>query len=121
MSNPLSMFYEPNTHEWSMTRVVAWCFMITICRAMWVMANHDHLHDVGIPFAAIAIVTLLAVPVQAMFKAVVTWLKSKPGSDLIHKLVSKISDVDVKAIASGLGTTVETTTTVTPKGDLSGA
>lgn len=73
----------------SMTRLVAFMFAIVICDGIRIMARKDHLHDVGWPFVALGIVTLVAVPLQAFFKFFNTWLKTKPGAKLLEKLAER--------------------------------
>src|SRR5688572_25550075 len=95
MRNPLSMFYESSPDgngDWSMTRTVAWMFAVTMCYAIVRMATQDHAHDMGWPFVALGIVTLLAVPVQAFFKFFNSWMKTRPGTAFFKKVVEGVAD-----------------------------
>lgn len=89
MTNPLSMFHEKGaeTERWSMTRVVAFLFAITICSALLLYARGAH--EISWPFAVVAIVTLLAVPLQALCRYLQQWIASSPGQAVIKQLAEK--------------------------------
>lgn len=90
----LSMFKEKDQGEalhWSMTRVVAFMFSVTVCYSIILMARGNHAHDIGWPFCAIAITTLLAVPLQLMFKLFQYWMNTSPGQKLLKILMDKVN------------------------------
>jgi hypothetical protein len=70
-----------------MTRVVAFLFALTVCSALLIYAWRAH--DLNWPFAAVAIVTLLAVPLQALCRYLQQWIASSPGQAVIEKLTEK--------------------------------
>lgn len=96
MNNPLTMFHEKADPRapYSMTRVIAWLFALTYCGVL--LKNVQHAHDIGWPFVALGVVTLLAVPLQALFATLVTWAMTPSGKGLIEaaivKATSAISD-----------------------------
>lgn len=108
--NPFSMFWEKETpsgnYHWSMTRVVSFLFALTTCYAIVTMAQNNHAHDIGWPFCFLGVATLLAVPLQILFKKLQTWMMTAPGKkltgDLLALASSKITTV-VEAKASTTG------------------
>lgn len=74
----LTMFREKGdpTRVVSMTRVVAFMFAAVACKALWAGAG------IGWPFAWLATVTLLAVPLQAL-------LRGSRGADVAIALLSR--------------------------------
>ena len=103
----LSMFHDADgSGEWSMTRVVAFMFAIVVCFGIARMGMQDQLHQVGWPFVALGVITLVAVPVQAMFRMIEQYLKSKPGAKLLEELIKK--GAGMIGINVPGGTTVET-------------
>lgn len=107
--------------EWdgytSMTRVVAWIFAVVLSISLLVLAFRDHLHEAGWPVAAMVVACIFAVPVQALFKALVEWSKTHAGKKLLDKLISKVSGSDSLTISSD-SPTISTQTTVTPAGEV---
>jgi hypothetical protein len=100
MIHPLSMFCEKSDpHDQprlSMTRVVAMLFALTVCYAIVLYARAGK--DLVWPFVALGIVTLLAVPLQALAKYLQQWVASSPGQALLSacttKLLGKLTDHD---------------------------
>lgn len=88
MSNPLSMFHDDDG-EWSMTRVVALLFALTYCLALARYALKAH--EISWPFCALGVVTLLAVPLQALFRYIQEWFSSSPGQKLLGALMAKVT------------------------------
>lgn len=76
----------------SMTRLVAWMFAVTVCYAIIRMASQDHAHDMGWPFVALGICTLLAVPLQAFFRFLNSYIKTRPGAAMLNQVAKKIGD-----------------------------
>jgi hypothetical protein len=107
----LSMFKEKDSEKgaahWSMTRVVAFLAAITLNYALIIMANKDHVHDIAWPFCLMYIVTLLAVPVQALFKMIQVYLTTSPGQTLLKSALKKVQESGV-AVAAPLAAIVET-------------
>jgi hypothetical protein len=113
----LSMFHDADgSGEWSMTRVVAFMFAIVVCLGIVRMGMQDHLHDVGWPFVALGVITLVAVPIQALFRMVEQYLRSKPGGKLLEELLKKgVSMIGIGAQQAGQGVTVQTNVTTEPQ------
>lgn len=117
----LSMFKEKECDgaelpHWSMTRVVAFISALTINGTLSVMSYHNHVHDIAWPFCVMYVVTLLAVPLQMMFKFLQVWFTSAPGKQLLKSVLDK---VQANGIHLGPATTsgtpsVKTTTEVGP-------
>lgn len=106
------MFHEKvhDGHPWSMTRVVAFLFALTQCTSMLLYAWRGH--EIAWPFCVLGVVTLLAVPLQALFKYLQVWFTSSPGQRLLRDLLAKVSP----SLAAGLVTeTTATATTATTK------
>lgn len=87
--NPFSMFIEKSSGDrhWSMTRTVAFMFAVTYCIALYHYAHAAH--DVTWPFTVLGIVIVLAVPLQALFVFLQTWLQSSPGQQLVQELIEE--------------------------------
>lgn len=110
--------FEGDDGVLSMTRLVAFMFAVVICMGITRMSVQNQLHAIGWPFAAVAITTMLAVPLQALFKTLGEWFKSKPGAEL----VKKIANAAVDEVTDKAKQVVSMTANVTqPKEDLSGA
>lgn len=92
----------------SMTRVVAFMFAIVLVTGIVIMAVRDHLHEMGWPFAVVCACTIFAVPVQAFFKALVEWIKSKQGRALLDKLISKVTTGELGVSPEGVAVTTTT-------------
>lgn len=109
--HPFSMFSEPDTDppKLSMTRTVAFLFTLTVCYALVVMARNNHAHDVGWPMCAIAIATLLAVPLQALCKYLQVWFTSSPGQSLLRSLLAKFQATATGAVPSITSTATQKT------------
>lgn len=120
----LTMFKEKDTGDrpvWSMTRVVAFLAAMTLNYAIVVMSRKDHVHDIAWPFCVMYVVTLLAVPLQMMFKLLQAWFTSNPGKQLLKTV---LQGVQVKASEIALHSTPGATTVkteVTQGGDVTGA
>lgn len=115
----LSMFKEKDNQadvlHWSMTRVVAFLFALTYC---WTLIRYAlKAVDIGWPFCALGIATLLAVPLQALFKYLQIWFTTSPGQKLLQTLLSKVSGATLTSPASTTKTEV-TTTTAPAAGDV---
>ena len=113
----LSMFKEKECDKdgkqsWSMTRVVAFFAAVTLNYALVIMANKDHVHDIAWPFCVMYVITLLAVPVQALFKMVQTYLTTGPGQSLLKSVIEKIQAHGVSLNAAPSSSTVTTSTEV---------
>ena len=104
MSNPLSMFHEKveEKETWSMTRVVAFLFAGTYCYAT--VRYSMGAKDINWPWCALGVVTLLAVPLQALFRYVQEWFSSSPGQKLLGALLEKVTTM----AAGSTSTTVHT-------------
>lgn len=115
----LSMFKEKDcegrhTSCWSMTRVVAFISAVVLNGVLFTMARNNHVHDIAWPFCVMFVVTLLAVPIQSLFKMVQAWLNTGPGKKLLNSMIEKATvAIGVSAAPS---TTVETK--VTQGGDV---
>jgi hypothetical protein len=109
----LSMFHDADgSGEWSMTRVVAFMFAIVVCFGIARMGMQDQLHQVGWPFVALGVITLVAVPIQAMFRMIEQYLRSKPGTKLLEELLKKGAGMIGISVPTAMGgTTVETKVT----------
>ena len=94
----LSMFHEKESDKdsWSMTRVVAFLFALTVCTAMLLYARSAK--DLNWPFAAVAAMTVLAVPLQGIFTYLKNWVATRPGALLMGKVLNKL--------APGIGDTI---------------
>lgn len=101
----------------SMTRVVAFMVAVVVCFGLVIVSLKDHFHDVGWPLASIVAVTLLAVPLQALFRALTAWLQSSEGKKLLQQIISKVTaaplTIEPTEPDSAPGA-VTTTTTVNP-------
>jgi hypothetical protein len=116
VSTPLSMFHEKSSsgNPYSMTRVVAFLFALTYCAVLY--KNSNNFHILGWPACALGVATLLAVPIQAMCRALQSYLESSPGQRLLHVLLEKVSP----SLAAGITTETTATTataTTTTKGE----
>lgn len=93
MIHPLSMLFEKGDPReqprFSMTRLVALMFAATVCWAIVLYAKGAH--DLTWPFATVAIVTLLAVPLQALCKYLQQWLSTSPGQAVLASLAEKLT------------------------------
>jgi len=104
MTSPLSMFTEkqadgpsggsPGGTPLSMTRVVAFIFAITYCIALTTYSRKAF--AINWPFAALGIITLLAVPLQAIFTYLREYIASGPGRDLLAKAIERFAPGGVK-------------------------
>lgn len=92
MWQPFTMFAEKDSAgvtAWSMTRVVAFLFALTFCSSMIFYALKAS--AIGWPFCVLGVVTVLAVPLQAMAKAIQAYLTTRQGQKLIGALLEKAS------------------------------
>jgi hypothetical protein len=76
---------------WSMTRVVAFLFCVGVLRALLLYAGKGT--ALNWPFAVVAAVTLLAVPLQSLFTFLGEWIASREGRSLLTTAVHKIEDM----------------------------
>jgi hypothetical protein len=98
---------EGRHQSWSMTRVVAFISAVVLNGVMFTMAKNNHVHDIAWPFCAMYVVTLLAVPIQMLFKMVQAWLNTGPG----HKLLATMIENATVHLGGTPSTTVETKVT----------
>jgi hypothetical protein len=113
MWQPLTMFTErKEAGELSMTRVIAWMFAVTYCFVL--VKNASNAHAIGWPFCALGVVTVLAVPLQSLFKSLQRWVSTPPGKKAVEMLLSKLSSASLGAIPSTTATTVTTSTGPAP-------
>jgi hypothetical protein len=112
------MFKEKDCdgHEqphWSMTRVVAFLAALTMNWALLTMSRKDHVHDIAWPFCVMYVVTLLAVPLQMMFKFLQVWFTSAPGKALLKSVLEKVQahGITLGSASAPANTTVETKVT----------
>jgi hypothetical protein len=101
MTSPLTMFHDDDG-AWSMTRVVAFVFALTYCAATFRYASGGK--EINWPWCALGVVTLLAVPLQALFRYIQEWFSSSPGQKLLGALMEKVTTV----VAGSTSTTVHT-------------
>lgn len=108
----LSMFKEKDgsggASHWSMTRVVAFISAVTLNGVMFTLARNNHVHDIAWPFCAMYVVSLLAVPLQSLFKMIQMWLDSGPGKKLLANLLNKVE--------TSAASHIKTTTEINPGG-----
>jgi hypothetical protein len=106
MSNPLSMFHDDpdadGVRDWSMTRVVAFLFAMTYCIAT--VRYAENTKDINWPWCVLGVVTLLAVPLQALFRYIQEWFSSSPDQKLLGTLLEKVTTI----AAGSTSTTVHT-------------
>jgi predicted Co/Zn/Cd cation transporter (cation efflux family) len=102
MINPFSMFTEKQGAgtPLSMTRVVAFVFAITYCIALTTYAQKAF--AINWPFAALGIITLLAVPLQSIFTYLREYIASTPGRALLAQAIEHF-------VPGPIGTTVAST------------
>ena len=98
------MFHEKTAggDVWSMTRIVAFLFAGTYCYATIRYAALGK--DINWPWCALGVVTLLTVPLQALFKYLQEWFSSSPGQKLLGALMEKVTTM----AAGSTSTTVHT-------------
>lgn len=112
----MSMFKEKDCEgkgeaHWSMTRVVAFLAAMTLNYALIIMSTKDHVHDIAWPFCVMYVVTLLAVPLQMLFKFLQAWFTSAPGKALLKSVLEKVQASGVALGPLNTATTVETKVT----------
>src|SRR5690348_1332576 len=92
MIHPLSMFHDKNQDDapWSMTRVVDFLFALAYLSALETFAFRGK--EINWPFAALGVMVLLAVPVQALLSFLGQWIASREGRDLLTTAVHKIEE-----------------------------
>lgn len=120
MINPLSMFMEKDplgsgTNAWSMTRIVAFLSSVTLNYALATMARTDNAHDLGWPFCALGVVTLLAIPLQTMFKLLNQWIQSRAGQRLLGHLIEKVPVLLDKVVGPTVQVEGPSTVNVSPE------
>lgn len=111
MTNPLTMFHEKGLkgQAVSMTRVIAALFAATYCYVL--VRNSANAHLIGWPFCVLGVVTLLAVPLQALFVYLQVWFTSSPGQKLLHELLAKVAPALAPNTTATTATTATSTTT----------
>ena len=72
----------------SMTRLVAFLFTLVYCATLLISAKTSAT-SMGWPFAALGIVVILAVPLQALFRSLQSWLKTPSGKKVLDAIVAK--------------------------------
>lgn len=72
----------------SMTRLVAFMFTVVYCTVL-LMSARTSATSMGWPFATLGIVTLLAVPLQALFRSLQSWLKTPSGKKVLDAIIAK--------------------------------
>lgn len=101
-----TMFCEKDLKDcpWSMTRVVAFLFALTYCfsTVMYALAGKD----IGWPFCVLGVVTVLAVPLQSLFRYLQQLFASSPGQKLLRDLLAKVSTTTIGAPATTVKTEV---------------
>lgn len=116
--SPFSVFHEKakDGDSWSMTRVVAFLFAVSVCYSIFVYASKGA--ALGWPFVALGIVTLMAVPIQMMFRAFTAWAQTREGAAMVRKagfaLAEKFAPNLASTVESIVSATSTTTTTPTP-------
>lgn len=96
---------KPKGSGLSMSRVIAFLFTLTYCTTLLIRTTTS---EMGWPFAALGIVTVMAVPLQALFKSLQSWLMTPPGKKLIDISLTKAGG------AAGAAMTTKTTTESSP-------
>jgi hypothetical protein len=94
----LSMFRDKTAPgmPYSMTRVVSCLFALTVCASLLLYARGKA--QVGWPFAALGIVTLMAVPLQAMWAMLVKYFTSRPGEALLGQVIEHVAPLVVGSV-----------------------
>ena len=92
-------------------RGVAFLFTVTYCAVLW--RNAANFHSLGWPACALGVVVVLAVPLQALFKNLQTWVQSPPGKKLVTALLTKLETTVLGGVTSTASSTTETSTTTT--------
>lgn len=119
----MSMFKEKDcegrhTSCWSMTRVVAFISAVVLNGVLFTMAKNNHVHDIAWPFCVMFVVTLLAVPIQSLFKMVQAWLNTGPGKKLLNSMIeSAVVHIGGATSSSSSGAASVTTTTEVKQGE----
>lgn len=72
----------------SMTRIVAFLFTLVYCATLLISARSSAT-SMGWPFATLGIVVVLAVPLQALFRSLQSWLKTPSGKKVLDALIAK--------------------------------
>lgn len=96
---------KPKGSGLSMSRVVAFLFTLTYCVTLLTRAT---VSEMGWPFACLGIVVVMAVPLQALFKTLQSWLATPPGKKLLDIALTKIGGM------AGASMTTKTTTETAP-------
>ena len=105
---------KPRGSGISMSRVIALMFAITYCYSLTLAArNTGPTSIVGWPFSCLGIVVVMSVPLQSLFKTLVSWFATAPGKALIQTLVTKAT----AGIETKLTTTSTVATGATPPAD----
>lgn len=106
-------FQEKGDPGVSMTRVVAFLFAVVFCTTLLLSARTTAT-SMGWPFSTLGIVVVLAVPLQALFKSLQTWLATPPGKKLIGTLIEKVATAPLSFSPGGGATSVTTTVESNP-------
>lgn len=94
-----------------MTRVTAFAFAVVYLSALGTYAYRAK--EINWPFAVLGVVTLLAVPIQALFAYLQRWLVSQPGQELLATAVHKVEE----SIMGGAATVTKVSTRVETGGE----
>ena len=104
--NPFAMFEEkPVGSGISMSRVIALMFAVTYCYALTLVARNTGPSTImGWPYACLGIVVVMSIPLQSLFRTIVSWFATPPGKALMQTLIGKAG--------SALETKITTTSVV---------
>lgn len=72
----------------SMTRVVAFLFALVYCLVL-IISGRTSATSMGWPFAVLGIVIVMAVPLQALFRSLQSWLKTPSGKKVLDAIIAK--------------------------------
>lgn len=84
----------------SMTRLVAFMFAGVYCATLLVSARTSAT-SMGWPFAALGIVVLMAVPLQALFRTLQKWLATPPGQKILGAVLDRLSTTVTTKVETG--------------------
>lgn len=92
MTSISSAFKDKNAEgqHYSMTRVTAFFFAVVYLSALATYAYRAK--EINWPFAVLGVVTLLAVPIQALFGFLGQWISSREGRELLSTAVHKVEE-----------------------------
>lgn len=84
----------------SMTRLVAFMFAVVYC-AVLILSGRTGSTSMGWPFAALGIVVVLAVPLQALFRTLQKWLATPPGKQLMTSMLDRLNTTITTKVETG--------------------